>query len=248
MSVPMLSVPVLLSAHSSQQCGPLLYCRRGDGGLLKERSWVKYVPVSVLCLAGCKGTRGLWPLGFPPCLRDGLPASPGANHADRFWAALRSPVWKLAPLPRQQRGRLFRRNILSFSLIHCSWRFGSLLLNCSCHSYPHLYQQQFQRHSPCISRAPPPPPSCLLLGGCVLLLYPQYQTCKCAQLCLLCRSSQPSNILLKSLFASQNTKWFLPPVKATIEHKALVPSLCIGSGLGHVLLVTSRLWYPVVTL
>lgn len=119
---------------------------------------------------------------------------------------LRSPVWKLAVLPRQQRERLFKRNILSFSLIHCSWRFGTLLLNCSCYGYQHLYQQPLERRSPCISRASFPHRR--LLGDSVLLLHPQYQTCKCARLSLLCRSSQPNNFLLKSLFAPQNKTWY----------------------------------------
>lgn len=106
-----------------------------------------------------KRPEGLWPLKFPPGLRDGVRASPGANHADRFWAAPLSLVWKSALLPRQQRERLFKRNILSFSLIHCSWRFGTLLLNCSCYGDQRLYQQPFQRRSPCISRASSKPPT-----------------------------------------------------------------------------------------
>lgn len=36
-----------------------------------------------------KRPEGFWPLKFPPGLRDGVRASPGANHADRFWAASR---------------------------------------------------------------------------------------------------------------------------------------------------------------
>lgn len=51
----------------------------------------------------------------------------------------------------------FKKNILSFSLIHCSWRFGALLLNCSFYGYRHLHQQPFRRLSPRISIANPPP-------------------------------------------------------------------------------------------
>lgn len=44
---------------------------------------------------GCKETRRPWPLKFPPGLGDGVRASPGANHADRFWAALRLACMKI---------------------------------------------------------------------------------------------------------------------------------------------------------
>lgn len=146
-----LSVPVLLSAIVHTTVWITLSCLRG--GVLLRRgkgSRVKYHH-RVLWLGDCKETRGLWPLRFPLGFRDGVWASPGANHADRFWAAPRSAVWKSALLPRQQREWLFKRNILSFSLIHCSWRFTTLLLNCSCYGYQHLYQQPFQSLSPCIS-------------------------------------------------------------------------------------------------
>ncbi len=36
-----------------------------------------------------------------------------------------------------ERGRLFKRNILSFSLIPLQLEIGTLLLNCSCHGYCH---------------------------------------------------------------------------------------------------------------
>lgn len=59
---------------------------------------------------------------------------------------------------------LLEKNILSFTLIQCSWRFRALLLNCSFYGYRHLHQKLFQRFSPCISRPtsplPPPPPAC----------------------------------------------------------------------------------------
>ncbi len=158
--VPMSSLPVLLSAivHNSMDYSPLSerrwreVCKKGKGELGQICTRHR-----VLWLEDCKETRGLWPLRFPPGLHDGVRASLGANHADRFWAAPRSAVWKSVLLPRQQRERLFKRNILSFSLIHCSWRFGTLLLNCSCYGYQHLHQQPFQRLSPCISRASSPP-------------------------------------------------------------------------------------------
>lgn len=47
---------------------------------------------------------------------------------------------------------LLEKNILSFSLIRCSWRFRALLLNCSFYGYRHLHQKLFQRVWPCVSR------------------------------------------------------------------------------------------------
>lgn len=149
------SLPVLLSAvvHNSMDYSSIFlpYERRrrrlsvmkgkGESGQI----WIRH---RVLWLEVCKATRGMWALRFQPGLLDGVWASMGANHADSFWAAPHSPVWKLVLLPRQRRERLFKRNILSFSLIHCSWRFGTLLLNCSCYGYQHLYQQPFWRLSP----------------------------------------------------------------------------------------------------
>lgn len=43
--------------------------------------------IGFLWLEDCEETRGPWPLRFPPGLHDGVRASLGANHADRFWAA-----------------------------------------------------------------------------------------------------------------------------------------------------------------
>lgn len=224
----------------------------------------------------CKETRGLWPLRFPPGLRDGVRASLGANHADRFWAAPRSAVWKSALLPRQQREWLFKRNILSFSLIHCSWRFGTLLLNCSCYGYQHLYQQPFQRLSPCISRAssppstsstpPPPSPPPPFRGFCFIAA----STISGQQMCsaqLAVQEQWTRNILLKSLFAFQNktlcTFFFLTcdlPVKiSTKQSTSLCPLTVFWSCPGHELLVFwhflsprlqsfNHLGYPAVTL
>lgn len=262
------SVPMLLSAivHNSMD-----YCSNHSvlcgGGLLRRGKgcWVTYVPVIGFCgWEDCKGTRGLWPLRFPPGLHDGVWASPGANHTDRFWAAPLSAVWKSALLPRQQREKLFKRNILSFSLIHCSWRFGTLLLNCSCYGYQHLYQQPFQRlwsYTLHIQSQPPRPPIppppfrgfCFIAASTISGL----RMCS-AQLAVQEQSTR--NILLKSLFVLQNITLctFLTcdlPVKiSTIENTGLVPLVCIWSCLGHELLVSSPLWsvshllYPVVTL
>lgn len=102
--------------------------------------------------------------------------------------------------------RLFKRNILSFSLIHCSWRFRTLLLNCSCYGYQHLYQQPFVRLSPCITRASPPtststPP--LFKGFCFMAasIISGLQMCS-AQLAV--QNQITGNVLLKSLFTLQN--------------------------------------------
>lgn len=200
-------------SHSSEQYGLPhiinLFCLRAGGGLLRKRKGELgqiCVRHRVLWLEDCEETRGLWPLRFPQGLHDGLRASLGANHADRFWAAPHSAVWKSVLLPRQQRERLFKRNILSFSLIHCSWRFRTLLLNCSCYSYQHLYQQL----SACIQRLLPPllppTPNLVLLGDSVLLLHSQYEACKCALLSSLCRSSQPEIIFLWNLYLLFRTK------------------------------------------
>lgn len=102
---------------------------------------------------------------------------------------------------------LFKRNILSFSLIHCSWRFTTLLLNCSCYGYQHLYQQPFQRLLPCIFPSPPSPPQpptlppfrgfCFIAASTISGL----QTCS-AELAVSEQSS--TSVHLKSLFAFHN--------------------------------------------
>lgn len=61
--------------------------------------------------------------------------------------------------------RLFKRNILSFSLIHCSWRIRTLLLNSSFYGYQRLYRQPLPEapRSAHPQPATPHPPLLLLL-------------------------------------------------------------------------------------
>lgn len=66
---------------------------------------------------------------------------------------------------------LLEKNILSFSLIRCSWRFRALLLKCSFYGYRHLHQKLLERFSPCISRpTSPSSPSTSCLWGVWSLL------------------------------------------------------------------------------
>ncbi|MEQ2179803.1 hypothetical protein GOODEAATRI_028893 [Goodea atripinnis] len=60
--------------------------------------------------------------------------------------------------------RLFKRNILSFSLIHCSWRIRTLLLNSSFYGYQRLYRQPLPEAPRSAHPQPATPhPSLLLL-------------------------------------------------------------------------------------
>lgn len=101
----------------------------------------------------------------------GAPASPGANHTDSFWAAFALPLYENRRRYLGNRGNgFFKENILSFSLIHCSWRFGALLLNCSFYGYRHLHQQPFSEalaaHIHSQPARPNPPP--LFRGFCFI--------------------------------------------------------------------------------
>lgn len=88
------SVPVLLSAivHNNMDYSFLSEWRRE--ACKKEKGELGQICTRhrALWLEDCKETGGLWPLRFPPGLHDGVRASLGANHADRFWAAPRSAV------------------------------------------------------------------------------------------------------------------------------------------------------------
>lgn len=118
------------------------------------------------------------------------------------WQILGAPhrlVWKSALLPRQQRERLFKRNILSFSLIRCSWRIGTLLLNCCCYGYQRLHQQPFPEALAPRIRSQLSPTSPLLTGGSCFIA--------ASIISGLQMFSQPSRkILLKSLFFPSQTK------------------------------------------
>lgn len=111
----------------------------------------------------------------------------------------------------------FKKNILSFSLIHCSWRFGALLLNCSFYGYRHLHQQPFRRLSPRITIANPPPHP-PVLGVSVLLLHPQYQACKCALLSSLWGSSRVA-IFLCSSYRIKHFPHSVTHITASAEYK-----------------------------